>query len=109
MKTRSDVLDIVENESESAKHQNGTRRPLYNPKRVWERKTCKLDPTPYVPPKMGRERKTLKRDLTPPVPLKMSLEARNMKTGPDVLGTDENEFGSAKHENGTRYRPKRVR
>jgi hypothetical protein len=26
----------------------------------------------------------------------------NMKTGPDALGTSENEFGSLKHENGTR-------
>jgi hypothetical protein len=25
-----------------------------------------------------------------------------MKTGPDALGTAENEFGSAKHEKGTR-------
>jgi hypothetical protein len=25
-----------------------------------------------------------------------------MKTGPDALGTDENESGSIKHENGTR-------
>jgi hypothetical protein len=25
-----------------------------------------------------------------------------MKTGPDALGTIENEFGSAKYENGTR-------
>jgi hypothetical protein len=35
-----------------------------------------------------------------------------MKTGPDAVGTTENEFGSAKHENGTRrrlYRRKRVR
>jgi hypothetical protein len=28
--------------------------------------------------------------------------AQTMKTGPDVLGTAENEFESAKHENGTR-------
>jgi hypothetical protein len=35
-----------------------------------------------------------------------------MKTGPDALGTGENESGRAKHENGTRrpqYRRKRVR
>jgi hypothetical protein len=34
----------------------------------------------------------------------------NMKTGPDALGTSENEFGSLKHEKGTRrprYRRKR--
>jgi uncharacterized protein YjbJ (UPF0337 family) len=32
----------------------------------------------------------------------MSPGAQNMKTGPDVLGSAENEFGSAKHDNGTR-------
>jgi hypothetical protein len=32
----------------------------------------------------------------------MSLGAQNMQTGPDVLGTVENESGSAKLENGTR-------
>jgi hypothetical protein len=38
--------------------------------------------------------------------------AQNMKTGPEALGTAENESGSTKHENGTRrssYRQKRVR
>jgi hypothetical protein len=42
----------------------------------------------------------------------MSLGAQNMKTGRDALGTVENEFRSAKHENGTRrppHRRKRVR
>jgi hypothetical protein len=45
------------------------------------------------------------------VPPKTSPGAKNMKTGPDALGTAENEFGRAKHENGTRlprYRRKRV-
>jgi hypothetical protein len=32
----------------------------------------------------------------------MSPGAQNMKTGPDALGTDENKFERAKHENGTR-------
>jgi hypothetical protein len=32
----------------------------------------------------------------------MSQGAPNMKTGPGALGTAENEFGSAKHENVTR-------
>jgi hypothetical protein len=39
----------------------------------------------------------------------MSPGAQNMKTGPDALGTVENESGSAKHEYGTqgpRYRQK---
>jgi hypothetical protein len=31
----------------------------------------------------------------------MSMSAQNMKTGPDAVGTAENESGSAKHENGT--------
>jgi hypothetical protein len=41
----------------------------------------------------------------------MSPRAQNMKTGPDVLGTAENESGSAKLKNGTRrprYRGRRV-
>jgi hypothetical protein len=33
----------------------------------------------------------------------MSLGEKNMKTGPDALNTDENESGSAKHENMTRH------
>jgi hypothetical protein len=32
----------------------------------------------------------------------MSSGWQNMEKGPDALGTDENEFGSSKHENGTR-------
>jgi hypothetical protein len=40
------------------------------------------------------------------------MGAQNMKTGPDALGTAENEYGSIKYENGTRrpgYHRKRVR
>jgi hypothetical protein len=29
------------------------------------------------------------------------METKNMKMGPDALGIVENEYGSAKHENGT--------
>jgi hypothetical protein len=83
MKTGPDALGIVENESRSAKHENGTRRPRYHWKRV-------------------RERKTWKNDLTPSVPLKTSSGAQNMKTGPNDLGTVENESGNAKYENRTR-------
>jgi hypothetical protein len=43
----------------------------------------------------------MKKNLTPSVPPKKILGAENMKTGPDALGTAENEFGCAKHENGT--------
>jgi hypothetical protein len=43
----------------------------------------------------------IKRDPTTSVPPKMSPGAQNMKTGPDALGTAENESGSVKHENGT--------
>jgi hypothetical protein len=32
----------------------------------------------------------------------MSPDAQNMKTEPDAFDTAENEFGSVKHENGTR-------
>jgi hypothetical protein len=34
----------------------------------------------------------------------MGPGAQNMKTGPDALGTVENETWSAKYENGTRRR-----
>jgi hypothetical protein len=83
MKTRPDAFGTAENESEHAKHENGTRHPRYRRKRLLERKTWKRDPTPSVPPKM-------------------SLGTQNMKTGPDALGTVENESGHTKHENETR-------
>jgi hypothetical protein len=82
MKTRLDALHTTENESWSAKHENGTRRPRYRRK-------------------LDRARKTLKRDPTPSVPLKMSPGGQNMKTRPDTLGTAENESESAKNKNGT--------
>jgi hypothetical protein len=34
--------------------------------------------------------------------MKMNPGAQNMKTGPDTLGSYENETWCAKHENGTR-------
>jgi hypothetical protein len=39
MKTRPNAPDSAENESGSAKCENGTRRPRYRRKRVWARKT----------------------------------------------------------------------
>jgi hypothetical protein len=90
MKTGPDALVTVENESASAKYENGTRRPRYRRKLVLERKI-------------------LKRDLMPSIPSKMSLAAQNMKTGTDDLGTAENESGRSKNVNGTRcprYRQK---
>jgi hypothetical protein len=72
MKTGPDALGTAENESGIAKHENGTRRPRNPRKRVQERKTWKQDPTPSVPPKM-------------------SPGAQIMKTGPDALGTAEND------------------
>jgi hypothetical protein len=39
MQTGPDVLSTVENESRNAKHENGTWRPRYQPKRSRERKT----------------------------------------------------------------------
>jgi hypothetical protein len=76
MKTGSDALGIAENMSVSRKHENEKGRPWYRRKRVRARKIRKWDPTP-------------------PVQLKTSSSAQNVKTGPDVLGTTENEFGSA--------------
>jgi hypothetical protein len=93
MKTRPGSLGTAEKMSGSAKHENATWRPWYRRKQV-------------------RGRKTWKRDLTTSVPPKMSPGAQNMKKEPDAIGTAENEFGSAKHENGTwrpRYRRKHVR
>jgi hypothetical protein len=92
MKTGPDALGNDENESGSAKHENGTRHPPYRQKRV-------------------RERKTWKRVLTLHTAENVS-GAQNMKMGPDALATAENEYGDAKHENGTRRpqnRWKRVR
>jgi hypothetical protein len=90
MKTGADALGTVENvfgsskhenESDSAKQENGRRRPRYCRKRV---------PTPSVPPKK-------------------SSGAQNLKKGADGLAIVENEFGSSKHENECRrprYRKK---
>jgi hypothetical protein len=93
MKPGPDALITVGNESGRAKLKNGTRRPRYRRKRVRARNTCKREPTPSVMPNT-------------------SPGAQNMKTGPDALGTAENESGSAKHENDTRrprYRGKLLR
>jgi hypothetical protein len=92
MKTRPDAFGTAQNESGSEKHENWTRRPRYRRKQVRERKTCKRGSTSSVPPKM-------------------SLGAQIIKMGVSALGTTENEFGSAKHENETqcpRYHRKRV-
>jgi hypothetical protein len=89
MKTELDALGTAQNGPVSAKHENETRRPLYRRKWVREHKTYRLDPTPSAL-------------------LKTSMGVQNMKTGPDVLGTVENDFGSIKHANGKRcprYRP----
>jgi hypothetical protein len=84
------LLGTTENESGRAKHENGTRRPRYCRKWLWERKTWKVDPTSSVPSKM-------------------SPGAENMKRDSDALGTVVNKSEIAKHENGTRrqwYRQK---
>jgi hypothetical protein len=81
-KTVPDAVDPDENEFNSAKHENGTRRPRYH-----------------------REPKTRKRNPTPSVPPKMNSGAQNIKTAPDALGTT----GIPKQGNGTRrprYRQK---
>jgi hypothetical protein len=93
LKKGPDALGTAENEYGSVKHENGTRRLRYRRKLV-------------------RERKIRKRDPSPPISPKMSLGAQNIKTGPDALGTAENESLSTIHENGTRrpqHRRKRVR
>jgi hypothetical protein len=42
----------------------------------------------------------MKQDPTPSVPPKTSTGAQNIKTGPEALGTAENETRSPKHEKG---------
>jgi hypothetical protein len=71
MKTGPDASDSSENESKRAKHENGTWRPRYRGKLLWEHKTRK-------------------RDTSHLLPSKTSLGAQNMKTGPDDLDTVEN-------------------
>jgi hypothetical protein len=83
MKTGPGAIGTAQNESGSAKHENGTRRPRYRRKQVWVRKTWKRDPTPYS------------------VQPKMSQGVRNMKIGLGALGTARNGSGSTKHENET--------
>jgi hypothetical protein len=78
------ALGTVENEIESAKLENGTRRHRYCPKRVRERKTCEPDPTPSVSSKKPSG-------------------AQIIKMGLDALGTVENDSGSTKLENKTRH------
>jgi hypothetical protein len=80
MKMVPDALSIVENESGSAKHENGTQRLRYRRKRVRERKIRKHDQTLSVTPKM-----------TP--------GAQNIKMGPYTPCITENKSGSVKHEN----------
>jgi hypothetical protein len=84
METEPNALRTTENESGSAKHENGTQRSPYRRKCVRERITRKRDPTPSLPPKMN-------------------MGTQNKKTGPDALGTAEKESGSAKKENRTRH------
>jgi hypothetical protein len=89
MKTGPEDRGTAENESKIAKLENGTRRPPYREKRLWERKTLKRHPAPSFP-------------------LKMSPEAQNIKTGPDALGTAKKYSQRAKYENKTR-RPRNRR
>jgi hypothetical protein len=128
MKMGPDTLGIAQNKFGSTKHENGTQRPRYSPKRGWKRETG-LDALGTIKNEFGsakyengirrpryrrkwvRERKTWKLGPTPSVPPKMDPGAQNMKTTPDALGTTQDEYGSAKHENWTwrpRYSSKRV-
>jgi hypothetical protein len=78
-----DASETVENESGSAKQENGIRHPQYRRKRIRTQKKGKRDLTPTVPPKME----------------------------PDALVTAENMSETEKQENGKgrpRYRRKRV-
>jgi hypothetical protein len=122
MKTGPDTLGTAENESGSAKHENGTPTPPIPSKMIPGAQNMKMRPDalgtaeneygrakhengtrrPRYRRKRVRERKTRKRDPTPSVPPKKIRGAQNIKTGPDTLDTAENDSGSAKYENGTR-------
>jgi hypothetical protein len=90
MKTTLDAVGIAEDESGSAKHENGicavgTAENEYG--------DTKKENGTRRPPRRRyrvRERKTSKWERTPPVPSKTSLGAQNMKTRYDTLGTAEN-------------------
>jgi hypothetical protein len=111
MKTGPNALDTAKNMSGSANHENGTRRPRYRGKRLRERKTRKRDLIPLGPPKMnsGAQNKKTGPDALDTV--KTCPGAQNMKTKLHALIAVENEYGRAKHKNGTRcprYCRKRV-
>jgi hypothetical protein len=72
MKTGSHDLGTAENESRSAKHEIGNRRPSIPQKMSTGAKNMKTGPDDFC-------------------------TAENMKTGPDALDTAENESGRAKH------------
>jgi hypothetical protein len=71
MKIVHDALGTAENESGSAKHENGTRRPWYRRKRV----------------RVGKNMKTGSNAVGT---AKMCLVAQNMKTRADAFDTAEN-------------------
>jgi hypothetical protein len=102
MKTEPDTLENGENESGSAKHENGTRRASNRRKRVRESKTWKRDLTPSLSPNTSLGAQNMKTGPDALRTVETCPGAKNMKTGPDDLRTAENVFGSAKHENGTR-------
>jgi hypothetical protein len=58
MKTGPDTLGTAENDYECAKHENGTRRPLYRRKRLWRVKHENGTEHPPYRRKHVRERKT---------------------------------------------------
>jgi hypothetical protein len=62
MKTGSVAHDTAQNESESAKHENGTRRTRYRRKRVKVCKTCKRDTIPSVPSKNSSREQKIKNE-----------------------------------------------
>jgi hypothetical protein len=105
MKTGPNAHETAENESGSAKHENGTRRPPHCRKRVRERKTIKRDPTPSLPPKMSTDAQKKKKGPNALDIAENEFGSQKIKTGADALGIAENESASAKKENGIRRPP----
>jgi hypothetical protein len=98
MKTGPDALRTAENVSGSAKHENESGRPRYRRTRIRE-------PTPSEPPKTSPGAQNIKTGPDALGTAENNPEAQNMKTGAYALRTAKNNSRSAKHENGTRRPP----
>jgi hypothetical protein len=89
MKTGRDALGTVENESGSAKDENGTRHPKYRRIRVWGAKH--ENGMPSVLPKTSQGAQNMKKGPDAPRSAEKCPGAENITTRRDALGITENE------------------